>query len=290
MSDNGKRLDYNGLQTMLTAIAEKVKTAVLSKRLTSSQYVGGVEPGDTWAKDTPLETVMRNILDPVLYPELTAPSATLTATGAKLLETGSSIDTLMTVTFNRGQINPSYGTSGYRSGEAIDYTLAGLTQFANVFNVTVTEAKTSYTATVRYGQGEQPLDSEGEDYDSPLPAGSVVTPELNYEFVDALYANTADITSVAKLALISKTARQKDFVFPAQTVADPETFDVPASWTVTAIQVKNDFSGTFEDAASQFTVADVTHEDAAGNSVDYKRYQFDLGYDTGSRTVRIKWS
>ena len=290
MSDNGKRLDYNGLQTMLSAIASKVKTAVLSKNLISSQKVGGVVPGDSWTKDTPLETVMRDILDPVLYPELTAPSATLSATGAKLLETGSSIDTLMTVTFSRGTIDPSYGTSGYRSGEAIDYTLAGLTQYANVFNVTVTEAKTSYTATVRYGQGEQPLDSEGEDYDSPLPAGSVVTPELKYEFVDALYANTADITSISKLALISKSAKQKDLDYPPQTVANPETFDVPASWTVTAVQVKNDLSGAFEDALSQFTVTDVTHDDASGNSVNYKRYQFDLGYDTGSRIVRIKWS
>ena len=130
----------------------------------------------------------------------------------------------------------------------------------------------------------------GADYNSPLPAGSVNTNTVTYEFVDALWANVSDITTVAKQALVSKSAKQKDFVFPAQTVANPETFDVPASWTVTAVQVKNDLSGQYEDAMSQFTVTNTTHNDAVGNSVAYKRYAFNLGYPTGSRTVRLKWS
>ena len=70
----------------------------------------------------------------------------------------------------------------------------------------------------------------------------------------------------------------------------PEVFDIPASWTVTAVQVKNDLSGAYEDAMSQFTVTNVTHNDAAGNAVNYKRYTFNLGYDTGARSVRVKWS
>ena len=76
----------------------------------------------------------------------------------------------------------------------------------------------------------------------------------------------------------------------AQTIANPEIFDVPSSWTITAIQVKNDLSGLYEDASSQFTETNVTHEDAGGNTVNYKRYTFNLGYGTGARSVRIKWS
>ena len=98
------------------------------------------------------------------------------------------------------------------------------------------------------------------------------------------------IATIAKQALVSKGAKQKDFAFPAQTVANPEVFDIPASWTVTAVQVKNDLSGVYEDAMSQFTVTNTTHNDAAGNAVDYKRYTFNLGYDTGARSVRVKWS
>ena len=240
---------------------------------------------------TTFEKLFRDMLNPTAYPTLTPPSATLAATGAKLLEAGSTLATVMTLTFSRGSINPAYGTSGYRYGEATGYSLdGGTSQQENTFNVTVTSAKTSYQGEVSYGAGEQPKDSIGEDYDSPLPAGSVQSNTLKYEFVDAIWANTANIATVAKLALVSKSAKVKQFDFPAQTTSNPVTFDVPASWTVTTVEVKNDLSGQWETATSQFAVTDTTHNDAAGSSVAYKRYSFSLGYATGARSVRVKWS
>ena len=266
-------------------------SAELSDDLTTAISVGGIEAGTEYAKDTPLETVIRDMLEPTLYPTLTNPSASMTATGAKLLEKGATLNTTFTLTLNRGSINPQYtAESSYRSGSATSYTLDGTSQAGNTFSITVTEAKKSYQGSVAYGAGVQPKDSKGNNYNSPLPAGSVNTNTINYEFVDALWANTSSIATVAKLALVSKSAKQKDFAFPAQTVANPETFDVPASWSVTAILVKNDLSGLYEDALSQFTVTDISHNDASGTSVAYKRYTFNLGYDTGARSVRLKWS
>lgn len=263
----------------------------LEDALTTSITVGGIESGTTYPAGTTFEQMFRDLLNPTAYPTLTAPSATLTATGAKLLEAGSTLSTVMTLTFSRGSINPAYGTSGYRSGEATGYSLdGGASQAENTFNVTVTSAKTSYQGAVSYGAGEQPKDSKGEDYDSPLAAGSVNSNTLTYEFVDALWANTANIATVAKLSLVSKSAKVKQFDFPAQTTTNPETFDVPASWTVTAVEVKNDLSGQWENASSQFAVTDTSHNDAAGSSVAYKRYSFSLGYATGARSVRVKWS
>jgi len=266
--------------------------AVLSDDLTTAISVGGIDSGVTYEAGTPLETLLRDLLEPTLFPTLTNPSASLTATGAKLLEKGATLATTFTIAFNRGTINPQYtAESSYRSGEATGYSLNGGTaQAGNTFSVTVTEAQKTYQGNVAYAQGVQPKDSKGKDYQSPLPAGSVNTNTINYEFVDALWANTGNIATVAKLALVSKSAKQKDFAFPAQTVANPEIFDVPASWNVTAVQVKNDLSGAYEDAISQFTVTDVTHDDASGTSVAYKRYTFNLGYDTGARSVRLKWN
>lgn len=266
--------------------------AVLSDDLTTAISVGGIDSGVTYEAGTPLETLLRDLLEPTLFPTLTNPSASLTATGAKLLEKGATLATTFTIAFNRGTINPQYtAESSYRSGEATGYSLNGGTaQAGNTFSVTVTEAQKTYQGNVAYAQGVQPKDSKGKDYQSPLPAGSVNTNTINYEFVDALWANTSNIATVAKLALVSKSAKQKDFAFPAQTVANPEIFDVPASWSVTAVQVKNDLSGAYEDAISQFTVTDVTHDDASGTSVAYKRYTFNLGYDTGARSVRLKWN
>ena len=72
--------------------------------------------------------------------------------------------------------------------------------------------------------------------------------------------------------------------------SNPETFDVPANWNITNIEVKNDLNNLFEDCSVEFTASDVTHSDAGGASVQYTRYSCNLGYDMASRTIRIKWS
>ena len=263
----------------------------LEDDLTTSVTVGGITSGTSYEEGTPLETIFRDMLNPVAYPTLTNPSATISATGAKLLESGSTLNTTMTITFNRGSINPQYDAeSPYRSGEAQSFTLNGTTQASNVFPMVITSAKTSYQGSVAYGAGVQPKDSVGNNYNSPLPSGSVNTNTISYEFVDALYANTGNIASVTKLALVSKSAKVKEFSFPAQTSINPEEFHVASSWTITALEVLNTLSNQWENCASEFTVTDITHEDAGGNTVNYKKYLCNLGIATGARKIRIKWS
>lgn len=280
----------DGEEDDLGEITVVESSGAIQEPINVSVNVGGYKSGDTISEGTSFEKIFKDMLNPVAYPNLTNPSASLTATGAKLLEKGATLNTTMTIAFNRGSINPAYGTSGYRAGQATSYTLDGTSQASNVFSIVVTEAKTSYQGSVAYAEGEQPKDSTGKNYNSPLPAGSVNTSVVNYEFVDCLWSNASNITSIVKENPVSKSAKQKDFSFVAQTIANPEIFDVPSSWTITAIQVKNDLSGLYEDASSQFTVTNVTHEDAGGNTVNYKRYTFNLGYGTGARSVRIKWS
>lgn len=267
-------------------------SAELSSNMTTAIEVGGIDAGTTYAAGTSLETVIRDMLEPTLYPTLTAPSASLSGTGDKLLEKGATLNVTITATFNRGSINPAYGTSGYRSGAATGYVLnGGTSQAGNTWSETVAENNKSFTAVVSYAAGEQPKDSKGNNYSDPLAAGSVTSNTVNYKFAYAMWANTSNIANVAKLSLIDNTTtKQRDLSFPAQTIANPEVFDVPASWTVTAVQVKNDLSGAWEDASSQFTVTDTTHNDAGGTSVSYKRYTFNMGVDTGARQIRVKWS
>ena len=263
----------------------------LKNVLNATKTVGGITTGDSFPAGTEFEDLWRALLDPVVKPTLTAPSATLTATGSKLLETGSTLNTTFTCTFNRGSINPAFTTSGYRSGPAIDYSLnSGTAQSTNTWSVTITSATTTYSAKVNYSAGEQPVDSAGNNYSSPLPAGSVTSNQVKYEFVDALWANTASISTIAKLSLISKSAGSYEFTFPAQTVANPEVFDVPASWTVTKLEVYNDLSGKYQDVSSEFTTSSVTHNDAAGTSVNYVRYTDNRGYSAGTRKIKISWS
>lgn len=266
-------------------------SAELQADLTVTKAVGGLTVGTTYQAGTSIEELLHDMLDPIVYPTLINPTVTLAGSGSKLLETGATLSATLTATFNRGSINPAYGTSGYRSGPATGYTLNGGTEQAeNTWTETVSAANKAFQCVAAYSAGEQPKDSAGRNYSTPLAAGSVTSGTVTYDFVDAMWANTASIATVAKLSLIAKSTKQRDMTFPAQTVANPEVFDMPASWTVTAVQVKNDLSGQWEDASSQFTVTNVNHDNAGGVSTAYKRYTFNMGTDTGARSIRVKWS
>lgn len=263
----------------------------LTEDLEASVTVGGITSGTEYEAGTSLEQIFRDMLNPVAYPVLTNPSVSLAGSGNKLLEAGATLAVTITATFSRGSINPAYDTSGYRSGAVQGYTLNnGTEQAGNTWSETVNANNKTFKCSARYAAGEQPKDSKGNDYNSPLPAGSVESGTVSYDFVDAMWANTSNIATVAKLSLVAKSTKQRDMTFPAQTAANPEVFDIPASWTVTAVQVKNDLSGAWEDASSQFTVTDTAHDNAGGVSTAYKRYTFNMGIGTGSRQIRVKWS
>lgn len=265
-------------------------SAVLLEDLLTSLTVGGVESGTNYDKGTLLEKIFRDMLDPVLFPILTPPSVSVVSAGPTLLEIGTSKADVLTATFDRGSIDPAYGTSGYRSGEVGDYSLnGGAAQSTGVFNVMVDALHKNFSVTASYAEGEQPKDSVGNDYGEPLPAGNVTSPMLTYEFVEALWANTANPLVIAKLPLVSKSENMLVMEFPPCSSENPETFDIPTSWNVTAVEVRNDLTNMFDDCLIEFTTSDVEHSDMAGNSVAYTRYECNLGYDMGSRIIRVKW-
>ena len=261
----------------------------LTENLNVTMSVGGISSGTTYEDGTPIEDILKDMLNPVEYPTLTNPNATLSAEGNTLLEDGSNITTTMTITFNRGSISPAYGTSGYRAGNATGYSLNGTSSNNNTFSVNVNSINKTFNGSASYSAGEQPKDSEGNNYSSPLPAGTVNTNTINYEFVNALWANTASASTIAKLDLVSKSAKQAIFNFPACSASNPETFDVPDSWTISAIEVKNDLTGLYDNCSTEFNSSAVSHSNASGASVSYTRYSCNLGYDMGARTIRIKW-
>jgi hypothetical protein len=239
---------------------------VLTQDLIPTVTVGGVTKGVANKIDagTSIETVLRKILAPALNPTLTAPSATITSDASSLLcECGDEQTVDFTITFNRGSIDPAYGTSGYRSGAATGYKLnAGTEQASNVFeNVSIllgSEGTLTYTGNVLYAAGEQPKNSEGADYSSALAAGNVDSNTITFEFVNRVWDNTADKTQVvAQNSLVSlandldstqlstiklilayknlpdstlKTYRFVELNFTEHTTSNPYTFDIPQAW------------------------------------------------------------
>lgn len=298
-----KGSDYDTVESSLEALATEINnggggtgiSATLQSALTTSMSVGGITSGSVYSAGTPLETILRNLLDPIQYPILTNPSVVLTSSpSSTLIETNATASVTLTANFNRGSISPAYGTSGYRSGAAIDYSLNGDTAQSNSSwdNVIVDDSHTSFSVVTNYAAGEQPKDSKGNNYNSPLAAGSVTSNTLTYEFVNALWANTASISNIAKLNLVSfaNGTSGKVFDFPDATIASPEVFDVPASWTVTSVEVYDTFNQVWIDCSSEFTITETTHPDGGNVDTNYNRYTCNRGIDMGSRQIRIKWN
>lgn len=261
----------------------------LLQPITASVTVGGVTAGTPIPAGTSFEDLFRRILAPALNPTLTDPSASLAVSGAKLREKGSSSTETATFTFNRGSINPAYGTSGYRSGAATGYTLNGDTASSATRSVQVNESNTTFSGSVSYAAGEQPKNSAGGNYGTPLPAGSKPTNTVTFEFVYALWATTVSSSAATKQALVSMSTGVQTFVMSPMTAAEPAHFDVPAAYTVTAVENQNELSGQWTDDLWEWDVSDTTHTDAAGNTVAYKRYTDNRGASAGSRSIRVKW-
>ena len=238
-----------------------------------------------------MEVVIRDILAPTLYPTFTAPSCSLSGSGTKLLEKGATLNVTLTATFSRGSITPPYNTSGYRSGPANGYSLnGGASQLGNTFSQTVTESNKSFYVDVTYDAGEQPKDSAGKPYSTPLPAGTCHSNTVTYEYTEAMWSNAASISSITKMSLVKKSTGSRVINFPDAPEATPETFDIPASWTISDVQVKNDLSGQFESCIDEWDITNVSHDDAGGTSVAYKRYTNNLGFDMGAREIKVLWS
>lgn len=205
---------YTGT-TVISARDSGGGSGELEHDLTARIDVGGIKAGTTYPMGTPFETLWRDLLDPITNPTLIAPSATLTGTGAKVVESGSTFTANMTINFNRGSITPPFGTDGFRSGPAIAYRLnvAGA-QAGNTFTVNVSESENIFSGSVDFSEGQQPKDSVGNDYDSPYPAGTVSTNAVAYEFVNAFYGTTVSLDTMSKQPLVSKSAKQ--YIFPTR--------------------------------------------------------------------------
>lgn len=258
--------------------------------LTVKEAQGKYKVGDVIPQDTSLEDVIKNMLTKTNYPTITEPKATISGTGNKLLETGATQNVTITITFDRGSISPAYGTDGFRAGEATAYSLnGGSEQVENTFSETVSEANREFVGTVKYGAGPQPKDDEGANFDEAKEAGSTNTSTLTYDFVDPIYSNAANINTIAKETLVRRSVGEKVFVFPPCTVANPEVFDIPNSFTVLSVEVLNDMSGKYE-PCDEFVTSSVTHPNAANVDVAYTRYTDSRGYAAGSRTIKVRWS
>lgn len=242
--------------------------AELTSDLTVSNPIGEWEMDEVIAQGTTLETVIRGMLSQTYYPTYTAPSASINYSASTLVKTGTTIPaTAATVLFNAGAITLEGTKQADRAGAATGYTLAtsgATTDYSNTnttgnFDVTAltraSKGNIVMTATVDYGEGPQPLDSNGDPYETPLPAGSV-TATRTIEFINPFYwgvSSTPTVTSVAGLTEDVSKKGQKQYTYTTNnqymviayeasygnltSILDPNNFETINGWNKSTLTV-----------------------------------------------------
>lgn len=148
--------------------------------------VGSIEMGDIIPEGTDLDGFVRQLFSKTYFPTFVVPSASLTSSLSSNVESGTISNVTLTMNFNRGSIvgnivggiwNPS-AIQDNRSGPATNYIIDGVSTGTNnnrtLNNYQVVDGSNSWSSTVSYSEGPQPIDSVGDNYLTPLVAGNLI--------------------------------------------------------------------------------------------------------------------
>jgi len=170
--------------SVYTTVSSASSTWTITNNITADLNVGAITAGQVFDIGTTFQVFAEKLITKVFYPTFTLPSATLTSNLASIVESGTTGITL-TVNLNKGLITgkslngiwqPTLFQNN-RSGDATKYTIFGIdngtTTFYTSANAIINDGANSFTATVDYGTGPQPVDSKDNNFNSPLAAGSI---------------------------------------------------------------------------------------------------------------------
>jgi hypothetical protein len=307
----GSSFTYNGAQVITTDTTASVTyDTQLTGNLEMPSDVGGI-PAGTIVDDLKGDTFISlfdDLLFPTVNPTFVAPSNGFSDDASSLIEISSSINIGFTATFNRGQILLNAVFQDFRSGLPNTYTYTGtglpasvsstsLTDVQNVNGYYVLQGNQSWTNTVSYDAGPQPLDNKGNNFGSPLPAGTTSAQNVSIEGVYPLFGTTSDITTLTKQSLVSMiSANNISFSLVPETGGDKQKIDIPDAWTASrplvGIQTFNTVSSQWEyqggNAASSLTfwTTSATTQTIQTNVINYTRYTYN-GVDRGAIQLRL---
>lgn len=258
-----------------------------------------IPSGTTFSNKT-FPEMMDLMLYPELDPTLTNPSNGFSISPSGLREIGETIATItLSATFNKGSISPAYGTTGFRSGDPDEYIYGGadttfspvsstsLTDVQSISSHTVLSGANSWTGAVKYDAGPQPLTSKGNNFNSPLPAGTTSTITRTITGVYPVFATTSAIGTLTKQSLQVMTTYIQVSMVAETGNGDKQTIDIPDAWsTITGLQQFNTLSGTWDAIALSSFTTSATTQTIQGNSVNYTKYAYN-GSTIGARQLRF---
>lgn len=264
------------------AKADKVKIDALSETYNSNMAddlatvvdFGGIPAGTTVSelKTKTWAEVLDELIFPTVYPTYVAPKATISLKSAysAIQEVGATAPTAdnFTVGYNAGEITLAGKKQANRAGALTSGTI--LYGTSTTLPEKVVEGAMNYYYSVDYAEGAQPKDSKGNDYESPLAAGTVRSTAATVRgYRPVYYGLTAasEITESVITGLTKKVSAKTTVKISGPIAEQYICFACPSSWTVSNIKDSNNF-----DVTGTYTTSTVPVTCLDGSVVNYTVY------------------
>lgn len=249
----------------------------LSSTVSTVEKLGGIAAGTTVAQLTgkSYNEIFDTLIFPTVNPTFTNPSASISLKSySNIQEIGAVAPTTanFNVSFNAGAINLAGKKQNNRAGaQNIEASkiLYGSSKIEDLPETVVAGAMDYYYRAV-YAQGPQPKDSKGNNYQTPLPAGSVDSSKVTVTGYRPAYSGLVSTNNITQEVIkgMTKTVSAKKTVKVSGPITEQYIcFAAPTGWNVSNIKDSNNFdvTGTYTTSTVQVTCLD-------GQSVNYTVY------------------
>lgn len=278
----------------------KYKSA-LADDITTVNALGGIPAGTTVAqlKNKTFSQLFDELIFPTVNPTFEAPTAflSLRSTSTPIIQevgtTGASVPVAASFStgYNPGAIKiagvkKQNRGGGLKSSESFIYI--NNDPASKEFPTEIPEGSIIYKYRAAYAQGPQPLDSKGNNYQTPLPAGTVDSAAITINGVYPYFTNKDNNGAFAKLPLtIYNTLSVVKFKAEGP---NKHTFKIPAKYTLTKVELLNTLSGKYEDYGIDKFTKTTENIEVQGKQVSYGVYtRNDAGFN-GESTFNITFS
>ena len=260
---------------------------------TAAIDIGGVKVGDSW-DNAPISDVVNAIINPELFPTFANPTFSFTSTVNGFREVGSVTDITFNVNFSRGSITPQYSAeNNYRSGLPTTYNYSGPVGSEVKANNTLTDTKTitgyniaignnTFSCSVDYSIGTQPKSSKGNNYNAPLPAGTLAAKSVTITGVYPVYNGIGTLNKIPLQA--HGTAIVVDAPADMNVGGNRFTIQYPNVWSgkTPVIQQENELSKAWDNQnMAEYEIIDISI-----SGVPYKQVKY-IGSGIGARKLKL---
>lgn len=276
----------------------KYKSA-LADDIATVNALGGIPAGTTVAqlKNKTFSQLFDELIFPTVNPTFENPIAFLSLMSIYTIQevgtTGASVPVAASfnTVYNPGAIKIAGVKKQNRGGDLKSnesFIYINNDPAIKEFPTEIPEGSIIYKYRAAYAQGPQPLDSKGNNYQTPLPAGTVDSAPITINGVYPYFTNKDNNEAFAKLALTTSNTL-KAVKFKAEG-PNKHTFKLPVKYTLTRVELLNTLSGKYENYGTDKFTKTTENIEVQGKQVKYAVYtRNDAGFN-GESTFNITFS